>query len=106
MTTAAQGSTYPEAGVIATSPATAPVAAPTVVGEPLCSFSGISQPSIAAAVARWVATKALEARAPDFRALPALNPNHPNHRMAAPRTTIGTLCGRNCSLPYPRRLPM
>src|SRR5688572_8710819 len=101
MMTAAQGSTNPEAGVIATRPATAPVAAPTVVGEPLCIFSGISQPSTAAAVARCVATKALEARLPDASALPALNPNQPNHSIEAPNTTMGTLCGRNCSWPYP-----
>src|SRR5437667_5582778 len=97
--------TKPDAGVMATSPATAPDAAPTVVGFPVLIHSGMIQPSTAVAVARCVATNALPARPPEARADPALKPNHPNHRMAAPSTTNGTLCGTNASLPHPRRLP-
>src|ERR1043166_1468162 len=97
--------TNPDAGVIATRPATAPEAAPTVGAFPVLIHSGMSQPSTAVAVARCVATNALPARAPEVRALPALNPNHPNHSMAAPRTTNGTLCGTNASFPHPFRLP-
>ena len=37
--------------------------------------------------------------------LPALKPNQPNQRMAAPRTTIGMLCGSIGTLPYPSLLP-
>src|SRR5436189_160825 len=47
--TAANGAMYPQAGVIATSPATAPDEAPTIVGRPLI-HSTITQPSSAAAM--------------------------------------------------------
>jgi hypothetical protein len=80
---------------MATSPATAPVAAPIVVALPCWSHSGISHPSTADAAPSCVATNALLARPPTARALPALNPNHPNHKMPAPRITIGTLWGTN-----------
>src|ERR687895_794866 len=105
MRTAAQGATYPAAGVIATSPATAPVAAPTVVGLPCFRHSGMSHPMVAAAAATWVVTKACSARPPDERALPALKPNHPNHRIAAPVITMGTLWGTNAWEPNPFRFP-
>src|SRR5438105_4443977 len=105
MQSAAGAPTKPEAGVIATSPATAPDAAPTVVAFPCLIHSGMIQPSTAVAVARWVATNALPASPPEERALPALNPNQPNHRIDAPSTTNGTLCGTNASLPHPLRLP-
>src|SRR5438270_10827244 len=97
--------TKPDAGVIATRPATAPDAAPTVVAFPCLIHSGMIQPSTAVAVARCVATNALPASAPDASALPALKPNHPNHRIAAPSTTNGTLWGTDASLPQPLRLP-
>ena len=90
---------------MATSPATAPDAAPMVVAFPCLIHSGMIQPRTAAAVARCVATKALPARPPEVSALPALNPNHPNQRMAAPNTTNGTLCGTNACWPYPLRFP-
>ncbi len=100
------GPTNPAAGVIATSPATAPLAAPTVVARLCRIHSGISQPNTAAAVASCVATNADPASPLAPRAEPALNPNHPNHRIAPPRITSGTLCGRNPSVPNPFRLPM
>src|SRR3989454_9511503 len=103
MASAPMGPTKPEAGVIATSPATAPDAAPTVVAFPCLIHSGMIQPRTAVAVARCVATNALPANPPEESALPALNPNQPNHRIEAPRTTNGTLCGTNASLPKPRR---
>ena len=93
MTSAAHGRTYPDAGVIATRPATAPEAAPTVVGRPCRTHSGIIHPNTAAAVASCVAVKALAASGPAVSALPALNPNQPNHSIDAPSTTNGTLCG-------------
>src|SRR5207248_6222962 len=102
---AAGAPTNPDAGVIATSPATAPEAAPTVVAFPCLIHSGMIHPSTAVAVARCVATNALPASPPEVSALPALNPNQPNHRMAAPSTTNGTLCGTNASLPQPLRFP-
>ncbi len=59
------GVTKPEAGVIATRPATAPAAAPTTLGLPVASqLSSGPDEQPAAAVARCVTTKALEARPP------------------------------------------
>src|SRR5438093_9968615 len=99
------GATKPEAGVIATSPATAPLAAPSTVGLPLPSHSANIHESDAAAVAVLVATKALVASALAVSALPALNPNQPNQSSAAPTSTKGMLCGGIGSEPYPSRFP-
>src|SRR5919109_2783293 len=87
------GPTKPDAGVMATSPATAPLAAPSTVGLPRKSQSIAIQESAAAAVAVLVATKALVARPSAARALPALKPNHPTQRSDAPITLKGRLCG-------------
>src|SRR5512134_2538258 len=106
MTIAERGPTKPEAGVMATKPATAPDAAPRTVGLPRDNHSVSIQASVAAAVAVWVTTNAPVARAPELKALPALNPNQPTHNMAAPVTVSGRLCGGMGSLPNPRRLPM
>src|SRR3972149_6969972 len=83
----------PTAGVMATSPATAPEAAPRTVGLPRCTHSANIQESIAADAAIWVTTNALVERPPAARALPALNPNQPNQRIPAPKTVIGRLWG-------------
>src|SRR5512143_455975 len=87
------GVTNPDAGVIATRPATAPEAAPRTVGLPLCIHSTTIQPMAAAAVARCVTTNALVDSEPEATALPALNPNQPNQRSAAPRSVMVRLCG-------------
>ena len=92
--------------MIATSPATAPEAAPSTVGLPRMAHSVNIHPSAAAAVAVLVTTNALVASAPALIALPALKPNQPNQRSAAPATVSGRLCGGMGSRPYPRRLPM
>ena len=91
-------------------PATAPAAAPTTLGLPLRNHESPVHVSIAAAVAMKVTTNALVAMLGNSppgsaatRALPALKPNQPNHRMAAPRTTNGILCGSIGSRPYPLR---
>src|SRR2546422_5223793 len=60
----ARGFTNPDAGVIATSPATAPEAAPSTVGLPRMAHSVNIQPSAAAAVAVLVTTNALVASLP------------------------------------------
>src|ERR1019366_8411224 len=86
------GLTKPEAGVMATSPATAPLAAPSTVGLPRNAHSAQSHDR-AAAAPELVATKALVARALACRALPALKPNQPTHSMAAPITENGKLWG-------------
>ncbi len=83
--------TKPAAGVIPTKPATAPVAAPTAVGLPRRTFSKINQVNAAAAAEVLVLTKAIVAKLPEARALPALKPNQPNHNNPAPNKMKGTL---------------
>src|SRR5204862_5402804 len=100
------GPTKPEAGVMATSPATAPEAAPSTVGLPRIAHSVNIQPSAAADAPVLVARKALAASPLASSALPALKPNQPNHSSPAPITVIGRLCGCIGWCPYPRRLPI
>src|SRR5215475_11834002 len=97
------GDTNPEAGVMATSPATAPEIAPRALGLPLRNHSATLHPSAAEAAAKCVATKALVASEPAESALPALNPNHPTQSMHAPTKLSTTLCGGMASRGYPRR---
>src|SRR5581483_982575 len=85
------GPTNPAAGVIATSPATAPEIAPKALGLPFRSHSAAIHPIVAAAAAKWVATKALVARLPAARALPALKPNQPTQSRHAPMKLKTTL---------------
>ena len=82
-----------------------PVAAPIVVTLPVAAAPRPSTPSTAAAAPSCVFTNALDASPLAASALPALNPNHPNHRSPAPRITNGTLCGACRRMPKPRRLP-
>src|ERR687885_897366 len=93
MASADIGVTKPEAGVMPTSPATAPEMAPSTVGLPVRTHSAATQPSVAAAAAKCVATKALVASGPAARALPALKPNQPTHSMQAPMKLSTRLCG-------------
>ena len=78
------GVTKPAAGVMATRPATAPEAAPSIVGLPCLSHSTSSQPRAAAAAAVLVLTNAIEASSLAPRAEPALKPNQPTHSSDAP----------------------
>ncbi len=87
------GLTNPAAGVIATRPATAPEIAPKALGLPLIFHSARVQPAAAVAAAKWVATKALDARLPAERALPALKPNQPTQSRQAPIKLKTTLWG-------------
>src|ERR671932_2796520 len=105
ISSAPAGATKPEAGVMGTSPATAPAAAPSTLGEPLCSQLAVIQVMDAIAVARCVTTNALVARLPEAIALPALKPNQPNHSSDAPSTTMVASCGSSCSSPKPSRRP-
>src|SRR5215472_14476732 len=91
------------AGVIATSPATAPEAIPRVVGLPSRNRSTSSQPPAAAAVAIWVLMNARAAVPSAASSEPALKPNHPNHSSPAPSSTTGRLCGRTGTLRQARR---
>ena len=79
------------AGVIATSPATTPDAAPKLVACPSRIFSTSSHARTAATVAAIVLSRASPAVQLEATAEPALKPNHPNHRSAAPNITKGKL---------------
>src|SRR3989344_7034355 len=103
ITIAADTSTKPEAGVIATKPQTAPIAIPVAVGFPFIIQSYIIQLRAANAAATFVTTNALTARPLAASAEPALNPNHPNHKRVAPRITNGMLfggCDSPLSIPF------
>src|SRR6516165_3000003 len=78
------GPTNPEAGVMATKPATAPEQMPMTVGLPFIIHSTIIQVKAAVAVAVWVTSMAMPACRPALTAEPALKPNQPTHRSAAP----------------------
>src|SRR6266404_2051865 len=78
------GLTKPEAGVIATKPATAPEIAPSIEGFFVLDHSAAIHPSAPLAAAKCVATNALVASAPDETALPALKPNQPTQSRHAP----------------------
>src|ERR1700737_4858590 len=79
ITTAPPGSTKPDAGVMATRPATAPDTAPSTEGLPLAIHSANIQPRAAAAVAICVTAIAMPARPFAATAEPALKPNQPTH---------------------------
>src|ERR1700756_929809 len=98
MIIAAHGGTYPDAGVMAARPATAPAAMPTPDGFFFRHHSKPIQASIAVDAPSCVFTSAYAATPPAELALPALKPNQPNQRMPAPRSTSGTLCGRSSCL--------
>src|SRR4051794_24859732 len=104
MNSAGIGLTKPEAGVIATSPATAPEMPPRALGFPFPIHSAHIHPSAAVAAAKCVATNALVAKPDAPSALPALNPNQPTHSRQAPMKLSTRLCGFMPS-GYPTRLP-
>src|ERR1700675_5194671 len=104
MITAGVGPTKPEAGVMATRPATAPEAMPSTLGLPLLTHSANIQPSAAAAVANCVTNIAMPARPSAAPAEPALKPNQPTHSSEAPIRVNVRLWGGIAFLPYPRRL--
>ena len=90
---------------MATSPATAPEMPPSILGLPDFNHSAAIHPKAAVAVAKWVATNALEASPLAAVALPALNPNQPTHSKQAPITLSTRLCGFMASCGYPSRFP-
>src|ERR1043165_2891877 len=93
MTSAPIGPTQPQAGVIATRPAIAPDAAPSIVGVPRKIHSPKVHAQTAAAVARHVFKNTCDANAFASRFEPTLKPNQPTHSSAAPTITSGKLCG-------------
>src|SRR3954452_24280263 len=100
------GVTYPAHGEMDTRPATAPEQAPRTVAFPLCIASIRHQLTVAAAAAVLVFTKAATAEVPADSALPALNPNQPNHSSPVPSAVIIRLCGCMSSVSSPLRLPI
>ena len=86
MTKAPSMPTLPAAGVIATSPATAPEAMPSTEGFLCSDHSRNIHASAAEAVARCVTSIAMPAEVFAASAEPALKPNQPTHSMHAPIT--------------------
>src|SRR4051812_47832320 len=87
------GPTNPAHGVIATSPATAPDAAPSVVACLARMRSNTSHPSMAADAASVVFMNACAAMPLAASAEPALKPNQPNHSRPVPSRVKGRECG-------------
>ena len=100
------GPAQPQAGVIATRPATAPEAPPSMLGLPRNSHSAPIQAKVAAALASKVLTKTNAARPLASRLEPTLKPNQPTHNNEAPIMVIVTLCGASDSFLKPIRLPI
>src|SRR3984893_9992633 len=84
MMTAGVGITNPEAGVIATNPATAPEAMPSTLGFPLTVHSMNIQATAAAAVAICVTAIAMPARPSAGTPGTGMDPNQPTQRSEAP----------------------
>src|SRR3984885_8005739 len=99
MITAGVGPAKPEAGVMATRPATAPEAIPSTLGLPRLIHSANAQDRAAAAVAICVASVAMPARPSAAPAEPALKPNQPTHSSEAPIRVRVRLWGAIFSLP-------
>src|SRR5690606_33873290 len=93
------GPALPQAGVIATRPATAPVTMPSRLGLPLIIHSANIQASAAAEVARVVLIMARAAAPLAAAALPALKPYQPTHSMEAPIIVMVRLCGGMAVVP-------
>src|SRR5436190_19821555 len=105
MSSAGMGLTKPDAGVMATSPATAPEMAPSALGFPFLIHSAHIHPSAAVAAAKCVATNALVANPDAASELPALKPNQPTHSKHAPMKVSTRLCGLLLPSGVPVRLP-
>src|SRR6266403_2833623 len=86
ITSPPMGLTKPEAGVMATRPATAPEMTPSTDGLPRVIHSANIHDSAAAAVANCVTAIAMPAEPLAALAEPALKPNHPTHNSEAPIT--------------------
>src|SRR5919197_2860591 len=85
--------TYPDAGVIPASPAIAPFIAAMILGLCVLIQESATHTRAETAEAIWVTITVFPATPPEASALPALNPNQPNHKREDPSTAIGILCG-------------
>ena len=93
------GPAKPDAGVTATRPAMTPDTRPRSDGLPLVIHSAKSQPAPAPAAARKVFITASEVIALASRLEPALKPNQPTKRSAAPIMVMVSEWGAMLSLP-------
>src|SRR5438045_9770635 len=84
MITAPLASTNPHAGVMTTSPPTAPEQKPSTLGLPRNNHSSPAQLKDATAVAKVVVINALAAIPPEPRARPALTPHQPPQSIPVP----------------------
>src|SRR5216110_3927783 len=105
MITAPLASTNPHAGVMTTSPPTAPEQKPSTLGLPRNNHSSPAQLKDATAVAKVVVINALAAMPSAPRALPALNPYQPTQSIPAPTMQSTMLCGAIISFRKPSRGP-
>src|SRR5215510_3517704 len=103
--TAPVGATYPQAGVITTSPASAPEQNPSTLGLPRSAYSSMAHVNDATAVASVVVVNAFAAIPSGASALPALKPYHPTHSSPVPTMQSTMLCGAMISLLNPSRCP-
>src|SRR5437879_12378435 len=101
--TAPVGATYPQAGVITTSPATAPEQNPSTLGLPRSAYSSMAHVNEATAVASVVVMNAFAAIPSGARALPALKPYHPTQSKPVPTMQSTMLCGAMISFLNPSR---
>src|SRR5438094_2407821 len=105
MMTAPVGSTYPHAGVITTSPPSAPEQNPSTLGLPRNAYSSIAQVNEATAVASVVVMNAFAAIPSGASALPALKPYQPTQSNPVPTMQRTMLCGAMTSFLNPSRWP-
>src|SRR5881398_2554449 len=103
--TAPVGATYPQAGVITTSPATAPEQNPSTLGFPRSAYSSMAHVNEAIAVASVVVVNAFAAIPSGARALPALKPYHPTQSRPVPTMQSTMLWGAMISFLNPSRWP-
>ena len=93
MITALDIVTYPAAGVIVASPATAPVRSPTNFGFFSKNQARSNQVIPANEAETSVFKNALTVTGSTANSLPALNPYHPNQSQPVPNATNGIECG-------------
>src|SRR5437667_11590387 len=105
MSTESVAATYPQAGVITTSPATATEQNPSTLGLPRSAYSSMAHMNEATAVASVVLMNALAAIPSGASALPALNPYHPTQSKPVPTMQSTMLCGAMISFRKPSRCP-
>src|SRR6266480_4793611 len=105
MMTAPVGSTYPHAGVITTSPPSAPEQNPSTLGLPRSAYSSIAHVNEATAVASVVLMNAFAAIPSGASALPALNPYQPTQSKPVPTMHSTMLWGAMISFLNPILCP-